>query len=167
MSVRIAEIDQHAIAHILGNKSIETAYGFGSAFLVGRNNLSEVLRVHARGERRRTDQIAEHHSYLTTLGALFRTGAWEDTQCARCVNGGRFITDVATQRSNSIEQLHAVAERRDAKLFQVLCREARKNCFVNLVFAERSLILSKAKAAQPTPEVHNGSPIRPSAYDRL
>jgi hypothetical protein len=34
---------------------------------------------------------------------------------------------------------------RDAKLLQVVVRLARKNSFVNLVFAERSLILSKAK----------------------
>jgi hypothetical protein len=38
---------------------------------------------------------------------------------------------------------------RDAKLLQVLVRQGRQNRFVNLVFAERSLILSKAKAPQP------------------
>ena len=42
----------------------------------------------------------------------------------------------------------------DAKLLQVLVRQARKNRFVNLVVAERSLILSKAKAAQPNHHVH-------------
>src|SRR6516225_10934709 len=47
---------------------------------------------------------------------------------------------------------------RDAKLLQVLVRQARKNSFVNLVFAERSLILCKAKAPQPNHDVHDGDP---------
>ena len=42
----------------------------------------------------------------------------------------------------------------DAKLLQVLLCQAWKNRFVNLVVAERSLILSKAKAAQPNHHVH-------------
>ena len=41
-----------------------------------------------------------------------------------------------------IEELAAVPERRDAKLLQVLRRQARKNRLVYLVLAERSLILS-------------------------
>src|ERR1700731_3564730 len=46
---------------------------------------------------------------------------------------------------------------RDAKLLQVLSRQARKNRFVNLVLAERSLILSKTKAPQPNHDVHDGA----------
>ncbi len=39
-------------------------------------------------------------------------------------------------------------QRRDAKLLQVLSRQARKNRLVYLVLAERGLILSEAKAPQ-------------------
>ena len=49
-------------------------------------------------------------------------------------------------------------QRGNAKLLQVLSRQARKNRFVNLVLAERSLILSKAKAPQPNHNVHRGAP---------
>ena len=48
-----------------------------------------------------------------------------------------------------------MSERGNAKLFQVLRRQARKNRFVNLVLAERSLILSEAKAPQPNHNVHD------------
>ena len=48
-------------------------------------------------------------------------------------------------------------ESRDAKLLQVLLRQAREDPFVNLVLAERSLILSKAKAPQPDHDVHDGA----------
>src|SRR5579862_7542593 len=46
---------------------------------------------------------------------------------------------------------------RNTKLLQVLSRQARKNRFVNLVLAELSLILSKAKAPQPDHDVHGGT----------
>ena len=45
----------------------------------------------------------------------------------------------------------------DAKLLQVLLRQPWKNRLVNLVIAERSLILSEAKAPQPDHDVHDGA----------
>src|SRR5262249_40624752 len=35
---------------------------------IGRNDLSQVLRVHAGGKRGRTDQVREHHRDLAALG---------------------------------------------------------------------------------------------------
>ena len=35
-------------------------------------NLAQILRVHARGERRRADQVGEHHSDLAALGGVLR-----------------------------------------------------------------------------------------------
>ena len=51
----------------------------------------------------------------------------------------------------------AMPDDADAKLLQVLRRQARKNRLVNLVLAERSLILSEAKAPQPDHDVHDGA----------
>jgi hypothetical protein len=42
-----------------------------------------------------------------------------------------------------------VAECRDAKLLQVFRRQVRQDRPVDVVLAERSLMLSKAKAPQP------------------
>jgi hypothetical protein len=53
---------------------------------------------------------------------------------------------VTAQRSDGIEQLQPVPECCDAKLLQVLVRQARKDRLVYLVLAERCLILPKAKA---------------------
>ena len=50
----------------------------------------------------------------------------------------------------------------DAKLLQVLQPSAGKNRLVYLVVAERSLILSEAKAPQPDHDVHDGA--RASAW---
>ena len=46
---------------------------------------------------------------------------------------------------------------RDAKLFQVLRREGRKDPFVNLIFAECGLVLFNSEAPQPPAEVHDGA----------
>ena len=48
--------------------------------------------------------------------------------------------------------------RADAKLFQGLIRQARKNRFVYVVLAECSLVLFKAQAPQPDHNVHSGAP---------
>ena len=58
MRLRIAEIDQHAVAHVFGDEAVETAHGLGDALLIGGNDLAQVLRVHAGGKRRRADEIA-------------------------------------------------------------------------------------------------------------
>jgi hypothetical protein len=54
----------------------------------------------------------------------------------------------------------------DAQILQVFRRQARKNRLVNLVLAERSLILSEAKAPQPDHDVHDGGLPLPSTHDR-
>ena len=72
MGLRIAEIDQHAVAHIFRHEPAEAAHGLGDAFLIGRNDLAQVLRVHAGGERRRADQVGEHHRDLAALGGVLR-----------------------------------------------------------------------------------------------
>ena len=43
----IAEVDQDTIAHVLRYKAAEALHGLGDALLIGRNDLAEVLRVHA------------------------------------------------------------------------------------------------------------------------
>ena len=51
-------------------------------------------------------------------------------------------------------------ERGDAKLLQVLRRQARKNRLVYLVLAECRLVLPEAQAPQPDHNVHDGAPTR-------
>ena len=74
MGLWVAEVDQYAVAHVLGYEPAEAVHGLGDAFLIGRNDLAQVLRVHAGGERRRADQVGEHHRDLPALGGVF--GLW-------------------------------------------------------------------------------------------
>ena len=46
MGLRIAEIDQHAVAHIFGHEPTEALHGLGDTFLIGRNDLAQIFGVH-------------------------------------------------------------------------------------------------------------------------
>ena len=52
VGLRIAEVDQDPVAHVLRDEAAEALHGLGDALLIGRNDLAEVFRVHARRERR-------------------------------------------------------------------------------------------------------------------
>ena len=67
MSLRIAEIHEHAVAHVFRHEPAEATHGLGDAFLIGGNDLAQVLGVHARRECGRTDEVREHHRDLATL----------------------------------------------------------------------------------------------------
>ena len=68
MRLGIAEIDQHAVAHILGDKTAKAADGVGDAAMVGADDLAQILGIEARRQRRRADQVAEHDRQLPPLG---------------------------------------------------------------------------------------------------
>ena len=47
MSLGIAEVDQHPIAHVLRYEPAEALHGIRNALLIGRNDFAEVFGVHA------------------------------------------------------------------------------------------------------------------------
>ena len=51
-----------------------------------------------------------------------------------------------------------VSKRRNAKLLQVLVRQARENRLVYVILAEDRLVLPEAQAPQPDHNVHPGRP---------
>ena len=52
VGLRIAEVDQDPVAHVLRDEAAEALHGLCDALLIGRNDLAEVFRVHARRQRR-------------------------------------------------------------------------------------------------------------------
>ncbi len=66
---RIAEIDQHAVAHVFGDEAAEARHHFCCAFVIGGNDVTQVFRVELGRQRGRADQVAEHHRELAALGA--------------------------------------------------------------------------------------------------
>src|ERR1700682_2705373 len=101
MRCRIAEVNQHTIAHISGDEAPEVPHGLGDAPLVGRNDLAKVLWVHTGGKRRRTDKVREHHGDLAALGGVLggfvgcRGSVGKRSWRARCcVEGGGRVEEV-------------------------------------------------------------------------
>jgi carbonic anhydrase/acetyltransferase-like protein (isoleucine patch superfamily) len=68
MGSQIAEIDQHPIAHVLGDKAVEAADRIGHGAVVVADQLPEILRIKTRRECRRADEVAEHHRQLPAFG---------------------------------------------------------------------------------------------------
>jgi hypothetical protein len=72
MRLRIAEVNQHAVAHVFRHEPAKATHGLGNARLIGRNDLAQILRVHTGGECRRADKVREHHGDLAALGGIAR-----------------------------------------------------------------------------------------------
>jgi hypothetical protein len=70
MSLRIAKVYEDPVPHILGDVSTKLAHGFFGAARISGKDVSQIFRVHADGERRRPDQISEHHRDLTAFGLV-------------------------------------------------------------------------------------------------
>ena len=68
MRPRVAEIDEHAVAHIFGDKTIEPGDHLSDDPMIRGDDLAQILRIEACRKLRRADQIAEHHRQLPPLG---------------------------------------------------------------------------------------------------
>ena len=86
MGLRIAVIHEHTIAHIFRHEPTEAGAPPRRSFLIGGNDLAQVLRVHADGERRRTHQVRAHHRDLAPLGSVFSG----PVDCRKSVGRRRF-----------------------------------------------------------------------------
>ena len=85
MRLRIAEINQHAVAHIFGDIAAEAGDHLGDAFVIGGDDLAQIFRIEPGRQRGRADQIAEHHRDLAALG---RVRGARDGRCG-AGRGGR------------------------------------------------------------------------------
>jgi hypothetical protein len=68
MRLRIAEINQYAIAHVVGDKAVEPGNNFGYSVVICGDDLAQIFGIEPRRKRGRADQIAEHHRQLSAFG---------------------------------------------------------------------------------------------------
>ena len=66
----IAEIGEHAIAHVLGNESAIALDQHRAAALIGANDLAQVLGIEPGRQGGRADEVAEHHGELTAFSGV-------------------------------------------------------------------------------------------------
>ena len=72
MCLGVTEIHQDPIAHVLRYEPSEALHGLSNALLIGRNDLAQVLRVHAGRQSRGAHKVREHHRHLAALGGVLR-----------------------------------------------------------------------------------------------
>src|SRR6516225_9472948 len=98
MRLRIAEIDQDAVAHVLGDKAVQMGDRLGDGVVVVADQLTQIFRVITGRECRRADQIAEHHRELTAFGGV--RARW-----GRGQNGWRWSGDLAHRLATTTAEL--------------------------------------------------------------
>ena len=64
----VAEVDEQAIAQILGDMALKAGDHLGAGLLIGSHHLAQVFRVELAGQRRRVHQITKHHGELAPFG---------------------------------------------------------------------------------------------------
>jgi hypothetical protein len=68
--LRITEVNQDPVAHVLRYEAAEALHRLCNAFLIGGNDLTEVFWVHAGREGRRAHEVREHNRDLTALCSI-------------------------------------------------------------------------------------------------
>ena len=84
MRLRIAKIDQQAIAEILGDMPVKALDDLGTGGLVGAHHLPQIFGIELAGERGRVHQVTEQHGELAAFG--LRSGVVGGEPCPlRCL----------------------------------------------------------------------------------
>src|SRR5262249_4801312 len=155
MRLRIAEIGENAVPHVLGDEATSLADLFGAAAVIGTDNLAHVLGIEPRGERRRVDEVAEQNRELPAFGTT--STALVPLGCTVPIDLLGRRHRFAPQRRNRVKQSPAVTNHADTEVFQVLGSQLRQYLAIDSVLAERRLILFEAQLSQPACDVHPGA----------
>src|SRR6266567_7721476 len=121
---------------------------------------SDVCSSDLTAERRQV-KVREHHRDLSALGGVL--GGY--VGCRKGIGRRCFRARVSAQGGDGVEQLAAMPDNTYAKILEVLRCQVRQDRVIDRVLAECSLILSEAKAPQPTSKVHGGALTPPGAHD--
>jgi hypothetical protein len=74
VGLRVAEVNEQAIAQILRDMSVIAGDHRGAGVLIGPHHLAEVFGVELTGQCGRVHQVTEQHGELTALGVGSRRG---------------------------------------------------------------------------------------------
>ena len=153
VSLRIAEVGEHAVAHVLGDEAAVRGDEAGAACVIGCEDVSHVLGIELRGKRGRSDEIDNHHGEMTAFGG----GRFCDP-CRHRPRDRRCREACARQLFNRGQQPAAMPHRGDAEVLEVFRRQLSKNLQVDGVLAKCSLVLTETEPAEPIGDLHSRFP---------
>src|SRR5277367_4125112 len=172
VGLRIAEIGEHAVAHIFGDEAALALDAICAAAMIGGDDRPHVLGIEQRRQRRRADEVAKHNRELAALGGI---GSRALGNMIRRRSGLRDCGGLWAGEFLDRRQYRAtMPDGGDAKLFEVFARQLRQYLSVDFIVAKSGLVLLQAEAAQPIRDVHTRSsnepgsmmvPARPRVYD--
>src|SRR5207245_6975906 len=81
--LRIAKVDQQAVAQILRNIPVEALDHVGAGLLVYPHHVAPVFRIELSGETGRVYQIAEQHGELAAFGVGRTRWGWGGRRLGR------------------------------------------------------------------------------------
>jgi hypothetical protein len=117
------------------------------------SHLAQLFGIEPRRQRRRTDQVAEHHRQLPALGRRLRLPLSAGWRC----RGRRNVILGGAQRPNGSDQPFAVPHRHP-KLFEVGVGQLGQDLMVDVVLAEYRCVLFEAELPQPLGDIHRRLP---------
>ena len=95
MGARVAEIDEDAVTHELGDKAVVMPDRGTAPVLIRRDDIAQIFGVHPGRECGRSHQVTEHHGQLAAFGLRRRSdrgGRWGGRQVALRRSGGRLFS---------------------------------------------------------------------------
>src|SRR5258706_10075388 len=142
MGLRIAEVGEHAIAHVLGDKPARLADHLRAAVMIGTHDLSHVLGVEPSRECGRTHKVTEHDRELAAFSRSCSLRRLQGGSIrgwpACCINAScrQFVT--AFQAEFGTRRVR-VAARRTASEKSRTALQAELAAFGNISLAVRTL----------------------------
>jgi hypothetical protein len=146
MRLRVAEIHQHTVAHVPGDKAVGPSDYFGDSAVIHGDDLTQILGVESRRECSRADQVAEHHGQLAPFG-----GCGINQFPALC---RWFRPAVIAQRGNRSEQFAAMSDQADADVREILGGQLRQHRSIDRVVAKRLFVLLQPETVEPRRYIH-------------
>jgi hypothetical protein len=148
---RIADVGEHAVAHVAGDHSVVAADHLAHPGAVGCGYALHVLRLQPCHETTRADEIAEHHRQLPSLGLVARSRL--------CRRRGRRERG-RVERRDGAPHLAAML-RQDAELREVAVSQIADGRELDGALGEAFPVLPQADRRQPFGDSSHGSaPLR-------
>jgi hypothetical protein len=143
VGARIAEIDEYAVAHVFGDQTLEATNRLSRTLVTGGDHLAQLFRIEPRRQRRRADQVSEHHRQLPPFGRTRRRlGCSDGARRVRLSNGRR------GQFGDGIADAQPMAGARYADVLQQLILDLWDQFGVDVVGVERVGILAETDRLQ-------------------
>src|SRR5262245_1347384 len=134
MRLRIAEVGEHAVAHISGHYSMMLGDYLGDAAVIEHDHLAHVFRIKPRRKRSRADQIAKHHRDVASLSIVLR----RSLDCLRLADGWRLQFGDRPQHLAAMPEQHT-------ELFEIILGQISDNGKIDRILGKAASILSEVK----------------------